>query len=60
MIQKWVTWVIPTKILEEKTPDEMDKLMEQLESEMSRTLTDIAEGIPISYKVTNMKRRYEE
>ena len=59
MIQKWITWVIPSKDLEEFDSKEIGKLQTILETEMREVIDSIGFGTPTTFKITNLSRRDE-
>lgn len=60
-IGKWITWVLPSKDINEKTDKEISEIRSQLDHDVSLALEDIKRGVPISFKVTNRQRRsYDE
>lgn len=57
MIEKWVTWLIPSKDIDSKTSTQMDKIRERIDLDIARTIEDIEDGVPVSFKLTNKVRR---
>lgn len=54
--RKWITWEIPNKYLEGTTDKKLDKLAEHLREEVTKALEDMIEGIPTTFKITNLPR----
>lgn len=56
--RKWITWEVPPKYLEETPDKNIEKLSEHLKEEVSKALEDMTDGIPVSFKVTNLPKEY--
>lgn len=56
--RKWITWEIPEKFLAELSTKAEENLAKQLREEATKALEDMIEGIPVSFKVTNLPKEY--
>lgn len=56
--RKWITWEIPQKYLKETPDKNLEKLGEHLREEISKALEEMSEGIPVTFKITNLPKEF--
>jgi len=56
--RKWITWELPQAFLKDITNKQEETLELDLREEVSKALEDMIQGLPVSFKVTNLPKEY--
>lgn len=56
--RKWITWEIPQKYLDDITEKEENNFASTLRDEVTKALEDMIQGLPVSFKLTNLPKEY--